>query len=811
MAEIHLPNSPRRFWRTTPLGPTAGRLLALTVLIGLLASIVAYIWVGNPPAATPPDEPVLEGEVTAILRNFSHVETVGGRNRFLLTAEVDKAYANGSHELTNVELISFGETGERRDKIAAGACLYNQRNALVVFRNDVRIETSDGMRVEGAEFRYDQERQSVESEAPLRFWRTNVEGTCRGALVEPELQRLVMRHDVDMTFRSVDEAASSPALAPEQAEKRKKGGGQGKGKKGTKKDGQASAATPPVDFGKGPRIPVRVRSASAMFDQRTGVARYDGGVQVVREGDQMRASVIEAALTPENRLKSIEARGQAMFEASGRARATSADMAFEFGEGNQLVRAVATGAARVVWLGEPPDRSVTADRLDIELAPAGQGSVLHKVTGSGSTVVIMAAPPASAAVPNPCARELRAAQVHLEMHPGGEFARSAEASGGVVLTVTPIRDAPRLDRKRVAAEQMRVDFFETGNLGREFSAEGNVVFRLEPTAEDGRAVRETSSATAHALFDRASQDVEEVEQRGDFKYVEDDRHAVADVGRYLRATGMVTLRRAGGPERSTVWDSRCRTVADEIDLRAEARSGQARGDVRTTYYSSETAGRGAPFRRTKTPVFLTARVAEFTRERGGVAIFTGAARAWQEDNYVKADVIRLYDQDCKMEAEGAVETGLYRLVRKNEKGEASVVPVFTTAGSLRYLDGERHLHYEKGVVTRQAPDEIRSDVQDVWLGKGEQADVERAIATGAVSLTSPGRTGRGDRLVYTAADQKAVLTGTNARVEDVERGVTTGPELVVVMGGDRIDAVGQPGAGRVKTTHKIRNKEQRKP
>src|SRR4029078_12034237 len=115
--------------------------------------------------------------------------------------------------------------------------------------------------------------------------------------------------------------------------------------------------------------------------------------------------------------------------------------------------------------------------------------------------------------------------------------------------------------------------------------------------------------------------------------------------------------------------------------------------------------------------------------------------------------------------------------RKNEKGESEVVPVFTTAPKMTYSDSERKVHYEGGVVSKQGPDELTSEAQDVWLPSGENATVDHMVSTGGVLLSEPNRVAKGDRLVYTSADQKAVLTGASARVEDAEQGTTTGEEL----------------------------------
>jgi len=222
--------------------------------------------------------------------------------------------------------------------------------------------------------------------------------------------------------------------------------------------------------------------------------------------------------------------------------------------------------------------------------------------------------------------------------------------------------------------------------------------------------------------------MEHAEQTGDFKYVEGEKNATADGAVYTRADEQIALR--GG--RPTVWDAKARTQADEIDLKPRAGAHQGRGDVRTTYYSREATGGSVPFGNTKSPVFVTAARVDAAEADGGSAVYTGGSRAWQDDNYVKAATIRLFNTNRRMEAEGDVESALYRFARRGEDGKPQVVPVFTTSARMRYSDAERLLHYEGGVVSKQAPDEMRADAQDLWLTQGQNAQVDHMVATGSV-------------------------------------------------------------------------------
>jgi lipopolysaccharide export system protein LptA len=478
---------------------------------------------------------------------------------------------------------------------------------------------------------------------------------------------------------------------------------------------------------------------------------------------------------------------------------------------NQLEQAVGTDGARLNWLGSPPARAVTADRITIDMRPGAEGAELHRTLAEGQSVVTMAAPAPTERAPNPAARELRADRIATAMFPGGQFMKKSEAEGNAVLTVTPVKAVAGADRRRLTAQRMHLTFFEEGNLSRELTADGGVKAEFEPLANDGRLPRTTTSASGRAEFDKASQDVSRLDQAGEFKYVEGDRNAVSGRATYTTADDLIALRDPSSSGRPTVWDSKSRSQGDEIDIRPNAQTSHGRGDVRTTYYSPATTGDGAsgksvPFGNTKSPVFVTSQRLDARQSDGGVGVFTGQARAWQDDNYVKADVIRLFNQAKRMEAEGNVESALYQMKRKDAEKGTQVVPVFTTASRMTYSDVERHIHYEGSVTSRQAPDVITSNTQDVWLTHGERAEVDHMVAAGGVVAVEPGRKGTGDRLVYTSADQKCVLTGSNARVEDATQGTSTGSELTYFIGGDRIQSAGH-GAGRVKTTHRIKRKE----
>jgi lipopolysaccharide export system protein LptA len=300
------------------------------------------------------------------------------------------------------------------------------------------------------------------------------------------------------------------------------------------------------------------------------------------------------------------------------------------------------------------------------------------------------------------------------------------------------------------------------------------------------------------VFLKDTQDVERVDAQGDGKFNELDQNGVAANVSYVAADQTVKLR-GGDP---TVWDSRGRTKAVELDTDLANDVSYARGRTTTTYYSQEQTNGATPFSKTKSPVYIASERGEF-RHQSGQAIYSGNARAWQDDNYVRGEKLVIYMNDKRMEASGNVQTTIYNAKARDENKQ---VPVFASADSMFYSDPDRTIHYEGNVDIKQGTDRLTSGVADVYLLK-ESNEMEKTIAQRSVVLTQPNRKGTGDWVEYTSANEIAILKGNPARVEDVEQGTTQGGRLTLSVRDGKVtadDVRGPLSPGRVRSTHKIR-------
>lgn len=751
--------------------PLVGRVLALGVLVAavVFVSISYYKRRNNKPFVMFGGKPELSKEVTGIVEGYEQRIMKDDRLYLLLRAARDITYSDGHHELEVVHLEVYQKDNPKPEQIDAQRAIYDQKNGLVSFTGDVRIETHDALKVQTDALVYNQNSRVGETASLVNFTRENVTGHATGALVDSANKRLELRNDVEINV--TPEAQKNP---PPKADARSQ--------------------------------PVTIHAAHAVFEQANLFLTFTGGATAEQGKDLMSGDALNAKLNEQKKVQKIEARGNAYLRSMNEGRAAevhSADMDFNFDGDQKIQSAQASRDVRAQTLNADSEMQLTgAHSLDVDFQRQGPESLLKEMRAHGRSVITLAAPKSKAGDPRAANKRLTADEVKLVWHTTGRDLERAEAVGNAELFVEPVQRSASADTKTLIAPRFDCDFYETGNLARNFVATGSARAVIEPVQpSQSRSTRTLTSQTMTAVFTRETQDVDKFDAAGDAKFNEQDRNAVAANLTYTTSDETVRLR-GGEP---TVWDSRARTKAAEIDSDTRNEISYSRGKTQTTYYSQEQTNGATPFQKVKSPVYIVADRSEF-HHMTGVGIYTGNARAWQDDNFVRGDKITLYRDTKRMETDGHVQSALYQAKQKQKSGGGETVPVFATADHMWYSDPDRLIHYEGSVDVKQGTDRIQSSVADVYMLK-DKNEVERSVAQRDVVLTQPGRKGTGNWAQYTAADETVVLTGSPAHVEDVEEGSTEGARLTVYLRESRVTADGpkeQNSTGRVHSVHKVK-------
>jgi lipopolysaccharide export system protein LptA len=746
--------------------PLITRIVAFVLLVSGIAVVgISYYKLRHVEKfRTKSEKPELSKEVTGVVEGYEQRVTKDGRLYMLVKASRDITFSDSHHELENVSMAVYPAEGDVPDQISAARAVYQPTTNVVSFIGNVKIDTKDKLQLTTESLSFDQNSGVAQTDAPIAFNRENVSGTSTGALVEQKSKYLELKKDVAIKIEPRTNSQPSTRARP-----------------------------------------VTIHSARATFEHQALKLTFSGGTTVEQERDILSGDTLYATLTQDQHLEKAELRNNSYLrtmEPGHAAEVHAVNMDFFLDKDQRLERAAATNDVIARSLDADSDLQLSgASSLEVLFQSTADTSLLQQMNAGGRSVVTLSAPKSKANDPHAANKRLTADSVKLRWRNTGRDLETAEANGNAELFIEPVANTPRAERRKLNAPQFNCDFFEAGNLARTCKATGGAKAVMDPVQPDPkRGTRTFTSQNMTAVFVRDTQDIERVDAQGDGKFNENDRNGVAANVTYTAADETVRLR-GGDP---TVWDSRGRTKAVELDSDLANNVSYARGKTATTYYSQEQTNGATPFSKTKSPVYIASDRAEF-RHESGQGTYTGNARAWQDDNYVRGDKLVIYINDKRMEAAGHVQTAIYNSKRRVDNN-TTLVPVFASSDSMFYSDPDRTVHYEGNVDIKQGTDRMTGGVADVYLAK-DSSEMERTVAQKNVVLTQPNRRGTGDWCEYTAANEVAVLKGNPARVDDIEQGNTEGARLTVWVRENKVtadDARGPLSPGRVRSTHKIR-------
>ncbi|CAN5796160.1 hypothetical protein BH24ACI1_BH24ACI1_07280 [soil metagenome] len=544
-----------------------------------------------------------------------------------------------------------------------------------------------------------------------------------------------------------------------------------------------------------------IKSSEAIYEQANGKVFLYGAAEITQGVDFLKGDNVTAELFPNKKLKNAFVKGNAYLKQTAPERTTeiSGDELNAFwGDNQQLQIANALGASNAVLIPAKPDEytKVTLSAPNAIKLNFNTAGLLEQMQTEGRTTVAMTAPTGKADASN---KRLTADTVKTLLNAGGKDLVKAEAVGNAELFVEPLRNSAENYRTTVNAPRFDCDFFETGNSAKNCSATGKAkAVRVPTVASENRGNQTLTSDRMNASFNQQSQDIQQFDAVGNAKFSELERVGTANQITFTASDETVRLR--GEP---LVSDSRARAKANEIDWDTRNEKSFLRGKVSTTYISQKQTGGATPFAESNSPVFITSDAAEF-QHQAETGIYTGNARAWQENNYVRADRLVLQQKQGQLYGEGAVQSLLYDAKRK-ENGKESNVPVYAQSQKIYYFKDKNLLRYETDVDIRQGTDRIVAGVANVYLT--DKNEVAQTVAERDVVVTSPNRKAVGDYAQYVAADESIVLRGNPARIDDSESGSTQGAQVTVFLKTNRVineSKTNQTNTGRIRTVYKVK-------
>jgi lipopolysaccharide export system protein LptA len=367
-------------------------------------------------------------------------------------------------------------------------------------------------------------------------------------------------------------------------------------------------------------------------------------------------------------------------------------------------------------------------------------------------------------------QELHAAAVDIDVKDGKKLEKAVTSSGPAEI----VREQDK-GKTTISAGHFETTFNEQNRPASLYGTPDTKIVESVP----GKPDRILTARELTAKFNDKGEIVS-ADQTGDFHYQEGTETASAERAKYNAADETIML--SGSPR--VVDPSQGATLtAESIQLNRKTRNGLAQDNVKTTYSNLSAQPSGAMLG-SADPIHVTGTTVTFSGATG-VARYT-KARLWQGPNIVEAPSINFDRPHRSLQAQGGQGGRVASVfVQKDKNGK--LMPVNVTSDKLSYVDSERKAVFSGNVIVRTQETTIASNaVQVILLPKKSQSEnksasqLERIEAQGDIKIDQANKKAVGSRLVYTAADEKMVLTGMPDHppsIFDAERGQISGDSL----------------------------------
>jgi len=488
--------------------------------------------------------------------------------------------------------------------------------------------------------------------------------------------------------------------------------------------------------------------------------------RVIEGTEHSEAETATGFLSADNKLERIMAKGKILIESDRPdGGSITADQLEARTETNNELR-------DAVFLGNVSFRSIsesglhgTAGRAALHFAPHAKLKDVHADLG---VILSQSENPKQKAQ----SFELTAPSVDFLLR-DGRMIRHAETSGPPQLKL--LSSPPGTDSTVITAAKFLADF---DNKGRPLKLHGVSEARIVNVAR-GKPDRVSTSDNLDANFQ--SGEITEILQTGNFTYSDGTGRASASAAKFTPHDQVLEL---GGSPR--IVDGGMTTTAQHIRLNRATGVARAEGDVKTTNAAAKSENRQILFAE-NSPIHITAERMTASQKPAS-ATYSGKVRLWQNSNSVEAPLMEFYRDRNRVTAERNIDQPVSTRLNQTDKTGKST-PVSVIADRLNFSSDEGVVHFAGSVSATSATAAVSADHIDCYLNEKPQStetkqlkspgSIDKIEANGRVAVTQPGRRATGNRLVYTASDDKYIMTGGPPSIFDAEHGNVTGVSLTL--------------------------------
>ncbi len=808
------------------------RILAVTAMLLIVVVAGMYFYARSKAMNVLNQIPGKIGyDIKQTANGFQFSKSDGKRTLFTIQASNVKEFkVNGNAELHNVSIVLYGRDSSRFDQIYGDDFAFNQTTGDVTAKGDVQIdlvanpaglaspdqstpkELKNPIHLKTSDLVFNKNSGNASTDARVEFRTPQASGWAIGVKYTGKSNTLTLTSQIHIVL-------TGPNAAVIEAER------------------GVITNEPREIILEHPRLSREggtVQAEEALFhlghDNQVERVLATGNVTTVTRLQNSK-STVAVANNPDAKNSAAQSQSSEMRSRSDRAEFLLA------GKEDLLRTAILTGNVHVEQSGPQPLYG-NAGRVILDFAGHNELQKVHALdgvhltqkaqNGNKSAASGMASGPQDFELTAPII-DFTVAQGHILEH--------AVTSGAAQITIAQAQEgnlsvqASQAQQTVVTAGTFQARFATAEGRNRLTSIHGEPGARIV-NSTPGQPDRVSTSDSVDAAF-LPQGGMDSVTQLGNVAYTDNQppekrMQAWANTARYTPTDQMLVL--TGNPR---VIDGGMQTTAKTIRINRATGDALADGTVKSTYSELKEQPNGALLA-SSSPIHVTAR-SMTAHSAAGTALYSGNARLWQDANVIEAPTLE-FDRDRRfVTAQGTdaqpVQTILVQTRKAkvevspsaakkegNKAGKSSPTagssPISITAAKLTYGDSERRVHYEGGVVAKAADFTATAGSADAYLLSRSQTStnqslagpgqLDRMIAQDDVVIQQPNRRADGQKLVYTAADDKFVLIGGPPSIFDAEQGKITGVSLTFFRRDDRVLVEGGVGTPVVTQTRVAR-------
>ncbi len=739
--------------------------------------------------------PTLPKNVDRALSGYTFTRSEGGRQIFTIHAARTLAFKHGSKTvLQDVHVEIFGREGNRHDSLTAGECVNDASGALscagkaeIELRSQADLKPTMNLRqhqplfLDTSDVSYVPRQAVVRTDAPVSFRFGPASGSARGLAYATKDDWVKLSRDVVIHVPSRQPSGDKKANEDHQA-------------------GRGGQAGPPLDL-----------SASSLFYRKdTGEITLQGPVKVTQGNRSLTSPQGAMDLDSENRVRLVLLQGgiQAVeLNPDSTLRGAAQNLQGDFDPATgELSNLIATGNVRLIGLkGSAGNaRNLMADRIQINFE--GPQNVAKNGTATGNVRLSLETPPAATE-----ANGTKSAETQLSggkntltasgldfVFKDGKALQSAQTPGPGKLVLIPA--TPGEGKREITADRFSMTFDTLGRLTTLRGLDSSHITFFPPPGGKSQAIPQESFADQlQANLNPATEEMESIRQWGNFRYLDGDRRATAKQAEFKSSSQVLTL--TGDP---LLLDPDTRIRALQVMIHMDTDTAIGEGKVQSTHFGSGKAdAKVQTAAQTEADAVNVLADRALAERQSQFVHYEGHVRAWSRSDVVESSALDVRKKEGRISSGAGVVTSLLQPSTVVTAGgpaqhkTTNTQPVTVRADRLLYFEEGREARYVGGVDMETGGAVLHADQLDVYFSKpsaSNDSEVERALATGHVVVTEPGRRATGKQAEYFAQDGKIVMTGGPPTVYDEAQGFTTGRRLTFFIDGASLFVDGEKKA-----------------